>query len=134
MNTNDKLKKYYELIDHIEKNHHLYTDEELNDKLTEAIPFDYEIHNPRIDKIIKKRVEKYCENNNITIYEYNGCLPYKCFKIPVGGLSREEAEKQIYQLMSEYHKDVKWDDNLGSVTINGDSKIPFTKSMWFPKK
>jgi len=29
----------------------------------------------------------------------------------ITGLSREEAEKQIQELMSDYHKDIQWEDN-----------------------
>jgi hypothetical protein len=52
--------------------------------------------------------------------------------VPVGGLSRQQAEQQIYQLMSEYHEDIQWDDELGTVKINGSSNIPHSKDFWFP--
>jgi hypothetical protein len=66
------------------------------------------------------------------LYNINQASIYKKFIVPVGGLSRQQAEQQIYQLMSEYHEDVQWDDNLGTVTINGSSNIPHSKDFWFP--
>jgi capsid assembly protein Gp20 len=66
------------------------------------------------------------------IYNINQAAVYKKFIIPVGGLSRQQAEQQIYQLMSEYHEDVQWDDNLGTMTINGSSEMPHSKDFWLP--
>ena len=66
------------------------------------------------------------------IYNINQSAVYKKFVIPVGGLSRQQAEQQIYQLMSEYHEEVTWDDNLGIMSINGSSQMPHSKDFWFP--
>ena len=66
------------------------------------------------------------------IYNINQAAVYKKFVIPVGGLSRQQAEQQIYQLMSEYHEEVTWDDNLGTMSINGSSQMPHSKDFWFP--
>jgi len=66
------------------------------------------------------------------LYNINQAAIYKKFVIPVGGLSRTQAEQQIYQLMSEYHEDVQWEDDLGLVKINGSSNIPHSKDFWFP--
>lgn len=66
------------------------------------------------------------------IYNINQSAIYKKFVVPVGGLSRQQAEQQIYQLMSEYHEEVNWDDNLGTMTINGSSQMPHSKDYWFP--
>ncbi len=66
------------------------------------------------------------------IYNINQAAVYKKFIIPVGGLSRQQAEQQIYQLMSEYHEEVTWDDNLGVMSINGSSQMPHSKDFWFP--
>jgi len=66
------------------------------------------------------------------LYNINQAAVYKKFIIPVGGLSRTQAEQQIYQLMSEYHEDVQWEDDLGIVKINGSSNIPHSKDFWFP--
>lgn len=66
------------------------------------------------------------------LYNINQAAIYKKFVVPVGGLSRQQAEQQIYQLMSEYHEDIQWDDNLGTISINGSSHIPHSKDFWFP--
>ena len=66
------------------------------------------------------------------LYNINQAAIYKKFIVPVGGLSRTQAEQQIYQLMSEYHEDVQWEDDLGIVKINGSSNIPHSKDYWFP--
>lgn len=66
------------------------------------------------------------------IYNINQAAVYKKFIIPIGGLSRNAAEQQIAQLMSEYHEDVQWEDDLGTVKINGSSNIPHSKDYWFP--
>jgi hypothetical protein len=66
------------------------------------------------------------------LYNLNQSAIYKKFVIPIGGLSRQQAEQQIYQLMSEYHEDIQWDDNLGTISINGSSHIPHSKDFWFP--
>jgi hypothetical protein len=66
------------------------------------------------------------------LYNINQAAIYKKFVIPIGGLSRNAAEQQIAQLMSEYHEDIQWEDDLGIVKINGSSNIPHSKDYWFP--
>ena len=66
------------------------------------------------------------------LFNINQAAIYKKFIIPIGGLSRQQAEQQINQLMSEYHEDVQWEDDLGIVKINGSSNIPHSKDFWFP--
>ena len=67
------------------------------------------------------------------LYNINQASIYKKFVIPVGGLSRQQAEQQVYELMSEYHDDVQWDERMGTVSINGQTNIPFSKDFWFPE-
>jgi len=66
------------------------------------------------------------------LYNINQAAIYKKFIIPTGGLSRQQAEQQIYQLMSEYHESVTWDDRMGLMYINGSTDIPHSKDFWFP--
>jgi len=66
------------------------------------------------------------------MYNINQASLYKKFIIPVGGLTRQQAEQQILQLMAEYHEDVEWDDRMGVPYINGSTKIPHSKDYWFP--
>jgi len=67
------------------------------------------------------------------LYNINQASIYKKFVIPVGGLTRQQAEQQVYELMSEYHDDVQWDERMGTVAINGSTNIPFSKDFWFPE-
>jgi len=66
------------------------------------------------------------------LYNINQAALYKKFIIPVDGLTKQQAEQQIYQLMAEYHEDVQWDESMGTVTINGSRNIPHSKDFWFP--
>ena len=67
------------------------------------------------------------------LYNINQAAIYKKFVVPVGGLTKQQAEQQIYQLMAEYHEDVQWDDRMGTVSINGSTDIPHSKDFWFPQ-
>lgn len=58
---------------------------------------------------------------------------YQKFLIPVGGLSKQRAEQELAQLIADYRDEVSWDDNMGTVSINGSAHIPFSKQWWFPK-
>lgn len=66
------------------------------------------------------------------LYNINQAAIYKKFIIPTNGLTKQQAEQQIYELMSEYHEDVQWDDTMGTVSINGSTNIPHSKDFWFP--
>ena len=66
------------------------------------------------------------------LYNINQAAIYKKFIIPTNGLTRQQAEQQIYELMSEYHEDVQWDDTMGTVSINGSTNVPHSKDFWFP--
>lgn len=66
------------------------------------------------------------------LYNINQAAIYKKFIIPTNGLSRQMAEQQIVQLMTEYHEDVQWDDRMGTVSINGSNDVPHSKDFWFP--
>jgi hypothetical protein len=66
------------------------------------------------------------------LYNINQASIYKKLIIPTNGLTKIQAKQQVYQLMSEYHEDVQWDDTLGTVSINGSSNIPHSKDYWFP--
>jgi hypothetical protein len=67
------------------------------------------------------------------MYNITQATIYQQFTIPVDGLSRQKAEEQIGQLISDYSEEVEWDDSLGTVTINGKRHIPYNKQIWFPK-
>jgi len=58
---------------------------------------------------------------------------HKKFNIPVGGLSRQLAEEQVSKMIADYKDEVSFDDTLGTVQINGDPHIPYSKEYWFPQ-
>ena len=58
---------------------------------------------------------------------------YQKFTIPIKGLSRQRAEEQIGQLIHDYSEEVEWDDNLGTLSINGAKHLPYNKQIWFPE-
>lgn len=60
-------------------------------------------------------------------------MVYQKFTIPVKGLSRQRAEEQIGQLISDYSEEVEWDDSLGTLSINGKKHLPYNKQIWFPE-
>jgi hypothetical protein len=60
-------------------------------------------------------------------------MSYKQFTIPVGGLSKHMAEEQISKLISNYKDEITWDDQMGTVQINGSPHIPYSKEYWFPE-
>lgn len=43
----------------------------------------------------------------------------------------EEAEKTLGYLMSLYKEDIKLDDSIGELTINGTVSLPFNKTYIF---
>jgi hypothetical protein len=60
-------------------------------------------------------------------------MHYQKFTIPIKGMSRQRAEEQIGQLISDYSEEVEWDDTLGTLTINGQKHLPYNKQIWFPE-
>jgi len=74
------------------------------------------------------------ENTKCLINKHESTVYIK-FIIPVGNLSKEQAEQaeqQISKLIKDYKEVVKWDDYLGTITINGSSNIPHSKDYWLP--
>lgn len=62
-------------------------------------------------------------------YDKNGNVTRRVFTIPVGNLSREDAEKQIKELMGLYKEDIGFPNDI-------DYKFPenmlINKDIWFP--
>jgi hypothetical protein len=59
-----------------------YTDAEFADmisKICRLIPSDLEVNHVGVNRIIERRVKKYCERNGIDMKDYNGVLPYRKF-------------------------------------------------------
>jgi hypothetical protein len=56
------------------------------------------------------------------------------FVIPVGGKSNNRAKQSLSQLMQRYNEDISFNDDEGSVSIQGKPNLPFMKQFWFPEK
>lgn len=54
-------------------------------KILKWVPYDTEINHVGINSIIERRVKEYCTTNSIEVSEYKGVLPYRVFKVKVGG-------------------------------------------------
>jgi hypothetical protein len=59
----------------------------------------------------------------------------KIFTIPVGEISKEEAEASILELMKDYHEDVMWDESI-DVMLDDDNKLKVKddNDVWIPYK
>jgi hypothetical protein len=55
----------------------------------------------------------------------------KVFTIPVDNTSRGNAKETIGQIISDYNEDINFDDEMGTVEINGN-KIPYNRTIWLP--
>lgn len=75
---------------------------------------------------------KIMEQTRIMYNILNASL-YQVFTIPVKGMSRPKVEEQIGQLIADYSEEVEWDDNLGTIRMNGSKHLPYNKQLWFPE-
>jgi len=75
---------------------------------------------------------KLIEQTRIMFNVANATIHQK-FVIPVGGLSKQRAEEEISQLIADYRDEVSFDDEMGTIKINGNPNIPYTKQWWFPE-
>jgi uncharacterized membrane protein len=78
------MEKWKEMMDFLVENNEKYTDEQWAERFELAckeIPADLEVTHEGSNKIITERVLRYCKDNNISLEEYNGPMPYRHFKI-----------------------------------------------------
>lgn len=68
------------------------------------------------------------------LYNLNQASIYRKFIIPTDGLTKQQAQQQIHELVAAYHEDVQWDDTMGTITINGSPHIQHSKDIWFPSQ
>ncbi len=62
--------------------------------------------------------------------DQNGVL-HKKFVIPVNGMTKTQAQKELISLINDHKDNVDFDDNNGELTINGNKDLPFKKEIWF---
>ena len=82
-------------------------------------------------KKIKKFFKKKEKPTVIEWVDKNGVKHAK-YTIPVGNLSKKEAEKTLGDLMSLYKEEIEWDDSIGELTINGSASLVYNKTYFFP--
>jgi hypothetical protein len=44
-----------------------------------------------------------------------------------------EKKKELSKLIEDYKNDVNFDNQTGTLTINGKKHIPYNKQIWYPK-
>jgi len=67
------------------------------------------------------------------MFNIANAMMYKKFTIPVGGMSRQLAEEQVAKLIADYKDEVTWNDEFGTISINGSPHISYNKEYWFPE-
>jgi hypothetical protein len=54
------------------------------------------------------------------------------FTIPVGNTDPELAKQALAELINNCQQDVKFDEDKGELILDGKTKIPYQKDIWFP--
>lgn len=67
------------------------------------------------------------------MFNVTNAMTHKKFVIPTAGMGRADAENQLAQLIMDYKDEVTFNDDWGTVSINGNSHIPYNKEYWFPE-
>lgn len=78
------MEKWKEMMDFLVEHDEKYTDEQWAERFELAckeIPADTEVTHSGANKIITRRVIRYCNKKNIPLEKYDGPLPYRHFKI-----------------------------------------------------
>lgn len=67
------------------------------------------------------------------MFNISNAMMFKKFVIPVGGMSKQLAEEQVAKLIADYKDEVTFNNDMGTVSINGSPNIPYSKEYWFPE-
>ena len=79
-------------------------------------------------------VEKQPDVKVVEWTDENGVRHAK-YTVYVGKMTLKEKEKAVADLhksMNSYKEDIKFDDSIGELTINGSASIPYEKNYFFP--
>lgn len=57
----------------------------------------------------------------------------KKFVIPTAGMNKNKAKEDIGKLIADYKDEITFNDEFGTVSINGSPHIPYSKEYWFPE-
>lgn len=55
------------------------------------------------------------------------------FTIPVSGMNKANGMQTLRSAMQRYKEDIKFDNESGELSINGNTMLPFMKEYWFPE-
>lgn len=55
------------------------------------------------------------------------------FTIPVRGMNKMNGTQTLNAAMNKYREDIKFQQDTGELTINGQSNLPFNKEYWLPE-
>jgi hypothetical protein len=86
--------KWEEMMNFLVVNHKNFNDEQWAERFELAcaeIPEGLEVTHAGCNKIISNRVHEYCNAKGIDVNEYDGPMPYRSYKIPVGSKSPAQA-------------------------------------------
>ena len=67
------------------------------------------------------------------MYNLMHATMHKVFTMPVDGMSRDQAEMEMGMAIADYKDEVVFDDFMGTVRIDGQPHIPYSKEYWFPQ-
>jgi hypothetical protein len=81
--------------------------------------------------LFKRKEEKQPDSKIVRWTDEDGVQHAK-YTIYVGKLSQKEKENIVVKHLNSYKEDVKWDENIGELSINGTASIPYSKHIWFP--
>lgn len=55
------------------------------------------------------------------------------FTIPVKGMNRQTGMMTLNMAMNQYKEDIKFQQETGELSINGQTNLPFNKEYWLPE-
>lgn len=81
--------------------------------------------------LFKRKEEKQPYVKIDEYFDENGHRRVK-YTISIGKMTLKERENIVAKHLNSYKEDVKWDDSMCELTINGSMSLPYTKQIWFP--
>lgn len=85
-----------------------------------------------VEPMIKPYNELKSIERSRILFNLQQSMMHKKFIIPTHGLSPNDAEQEILDLISDYKDNITFDDTTGVMYIDGQKDIPYSKEYWFP--
>lgn len=67
------------------------------------------------------------------MFNITNAMVHKKFIIPMHDVPKPMAEQQMSELISQYKDEIQFNDEMGTVSINGSPHIPYNKEYWIPE-